>query len=333
MSISGVSIALRNDPSIPQSTRERVQAEALRQGYQRNPLVSAFCANRRPRDSIKLTTLAYLQHNVPKSSKDPHSTNWQFYEGALAGAEALGYRIDAFDPVAQGIDYNRLDDILFARGIRGLLIGSPFPTDARIDLKWERYTVVSIGQGLTQPEIHNVSIDNFETVIGVFKTLHQMGYCRPGMVLDDTFDGRVSYHWSAAYHSYTNRAKSGSKPSLFYQRVKQLDHQAIADWVREAKVDVVLGHRADLIPGLKACGLKIPEEVGFVTMQGNHLDSGIASIQRNARVIGQTAVELLVDELHRNQRGIPALAKRIRVLGSLLPAPSLPNRSINHGRT
>tara|TARA_R100000027_G_scaffold61057_1_gene52180 strand:+ start:13390 stop:14433 length:1044 start_codon:yes stop_codon:yes gene_type:complete len=326
MSISGVSIALRNDPSIPVTTREKVQNEARRQGYQRNPLVAAFCANRHPSNYKKLTSLAYLQYGVDKAAKDPHSTNRKFFEGAQAGALALGYTVDAFDPVEMGIDYQRLDGILYARGIRGLLLGSPFPPDATIRLNWERYTAVSIGQGLASPEIHNISEDNFETIIAVFNGLHKMGYRRPGLILDDHFDQRVNHHWSAAFHSFAHQMGEQSNPSLLYQRVKELDLDAIVDWARKQKVDVILGHRADLIPGLQERGLNIPGEIGFATMQGDHLDSGIASVQRNALSIGKYAVELLVDELHRNQRGIPEQAKRLRILGSLLTAPSLPPR-------
>ncbi|WP_269536905.1 LacI family DNA-binding transcriptional regulator [Cerasicoccus fimbriatus] len=325
MSVSGVSIALRNDPSIPQHTRDRVQREAARQGYRRNPLVSAFCANRRPRETNKLTTLAYLRYGATKFAKDPHSTNKQFFEGAVAGAEALGYQVDVFDPVNQGIDMQRLDDILYARGIRGLLIGSPFPPSDCMNLRWERYAVVSLGQGMVGPEIHNVSSDNFETLVRVFHSLERMGYSRPGMILDDAFDARVNHHWSAACHSLREQ-RGDAFPSVLYQRVKELDYEAIVDWANRKQVDVIMGNRHDLIPGLRQRGLKIPEEIGFVAMQGVHLDSRIASVQRNARKIGEIAAELLVDELHRNQRGIPELAKRVRVLGGLAPAASLPER-------
>ena len=45
VSVSTVSLALRNRPQIPAATRERLQAAAKALYYQPNPLVSAYQAN------------------------------------------------------------------------------------------------------------------------------------------------------------------------------------------------------------------------------------------------------------------------------------------------
>ena len=42
VSKSAVSLALRNDPRIPESTRKRIQTVADKMGYRRNPVVDSL---------------------------------------------------------------------------------------------------------------------------------------------------------------------------------------------------------------------------------------------------------------------------------------------------
>ena len=42
VSKSAVSLALRNDPRIPESTRQRIQTIAREMGYRRNPVVDSL---------------------------------------------------------------------------------------------------------------------------------------------------------------------------------------------------------------------------------------------------------------------------------------------------
>ncbi|MDF3128536.1 LacI family DNA-binding transcriptional regulator [Kiritimatiellaeota bacterium B1221] len=333
MSVSGVSIALRNDPSIPESTCQRVQAEAERQGYRRNPLVSAFCANRRPRDNAGLTTLAYVWQQAPI---DPRSAIHRFYQGAMERAAELNYQLEAFDPADAGLGHERLDNILYARGIRGILLAPPFPADGKVTFRWERYAVVSIGRDIRQPVVHNISLDGFASMTGVFQDLRRLGFRCPGLVLDREFDRRLNYVVSSAYQAFVHHVEDPGEARLLYDEGPGLAPERVAAWVKKTGVDVVIGHRAGLMPGLQALGLNIPEDIGFMTLQGNYLDEGIASIQRNARRIGRTAVEMLVDELQRNETGIPVLPKRVRLLGTLAPAASLGRRgpvSLNIGKS
>src|SRR5512145_702370 len=56
-----VSLALRNHPRIPRSTRERIQTIARELGYRPNPMVHALMAEVRARRPVtSATTLAFI---------------------------------------------------------------------------------------------------------------------------------------------------------------------------------------------------------------------------------------------------------------------------------
>ena len=60
LSRSAVSLALRNHPSIPEATRERVRQAAAELGYRRNPLVAALMMQLRQPRHRATATLALI---------------------------------------------------------------------------------------------------------------------------------------------------------------------------------------------------------------------------------------------------------------------------------
>src|SRR5690606_24556736 len=99
-----VSLALRDAPSIPETTRHRIKAAATRLGYRMNPLVSAHCAYvRTARQSKATSVLGYLTNWA--SSAQPASTlvNQRCLAGMHAKAKELGYRVDQFQLLEQGL--------------------------------------------------------------------------------------------------------------------------------------------------------------------------------------------------------------------------------------
>src|SRR5277367_6384223 len=122
-----VSRALRNDSRIPEATRLRVVRTAARLRYRPNPLVSALIALRRARHPARTpTTLAFVIHTYGKRRHYmPHQyTHMAHLAGARAAAEEQGYRIEAFSFNLPEMTERRFDEILYARSIPAVIIGS-----------------------------------------------------------------------------------------------------------------------------------------------------------------------------------------------------------------
>ena len=154
LSRSGVSRALRNDPSIPLSTCRRVQRTAKRLGFVLDRDVArAFQAVRRASSSRVHGTLGFIDA-FPTGSRwrqQPRTYATRIYAGAAERAAELGYRLEVFSLAEPGMTARRLQSILDARGVAGLLI-PPLPEDVHtLPINWDKYTCVALSHSWPSP--------------------------------------------------------------------------------------------------------------------------------------------------------------------------------------
>ena len=146
-----VSLALRNRPGMSKVTREKIKKKAKEMGYVPDPFLGRLNAYRRTASERPAhAMLAWI--NLWKNQKAYYvnPTYSQYREGAESRAKELGYRIEEFCPLSGEITQKRLNGILEARGINGLIL-PPVPRDLRpISLNWEKFCVVRIGYTLEQ---------------------------------------------------------------------------------------------------------------------------------------------------------------------------------------
>src|SRR4051812_30070874 len=92
-----VSLALRNDPRLPEATRARLQEIATRVGYAPDPMLSALNSYRaskgRAKTAIVIAFIANFRDRRELAASYPHRL---LFEGARARAEVMGYRLEAF---------------------------------------------------------------------------------------------------------------------------------------------------------------------------------------------------------------------------------------------
>src|SRR5208282_2052451 len=95
--VTTVSLALRDHPSLPMRTRERLQRLARQMGYVPDPALSALVAYRhgsRPRKDQP--TLAYVTHWDSALGWKESPAHRDFHEGATAKACGIGYQLEHF---------------------------------------------------------------------------------------------------------------------------------------------------------------------------------------------------------------------------------------------
>lgn len=92
-----VSLSLRNHPSIPISTRERIRRLAEQLGYRPNVLISALMSQVRLKvRNSSLEVIAFLTGGASANDWQEHSASVGFYEGAQHRAQELGMRVEPF---------------------------------------------------------------------------------------------------------------------------------------------------------------------------------------------------------------------------------------------
>ena len=69
----------------------------------------------------------------------------------------FGYKLEHFWLVEPGLTPERFGDLLATRSINGLIIGRPPPRLHTMDLRWSRFSTVTLGLTLGNPRLHSVT--------------------------------------------------------------------------------------------------------------------------------------------------------------------------------
>src|SRR5688572_1520383 len=126
--ITTISLALRDHPSIPESTRSQIREIAHRIGYQKNPVYHAL-SRFRQQGSIcaPAPRIAYLENLgfAPDAPRWPHMA--AILRGAQQQAELLGYQLDPLAVGEDDHDSRSLTSYLREHDITGIVIGTFSP--------------------------------------------------------------------------------------------------------------------------------------------------------------------------------------------------------------
>jgi LacI family transcriptional regulator len=311
---STVSLALRNHPRISAEVRDKVKAAAERLGYTPDPVLSALNAYRVAHYSRGgASVLAYLTGLPKREEHREHYTPRSYWEGATARAEQLGYKLEHFWLREPGYTDERWSQILFARGIRGVLLAS-FPGDQpSLALEWEKFCAVRISQSPHYPPVHTISHNQMQVVRLALQTVRARGYQRPGLVLYPLSDERSSQLWSAGYLVEQQQlAPENRIPALQNAWSKA----AVSAWLRTHRPDVVLCNVNHLLVWLGELGIRVPDDLGFVDLNLQGTKTKFAGVFQNHHALAATAVDRLVSLLHTDVRGVPPLEDLTLVSGT-----------------
>jgi LacI family transcriptional regulator/LacI family fructose operon transcriptional repressor len=317
-----VSRALRDDRRLPVATRERIQRVARDAGYRANPLVSALVALRRARHPPRYqATLAFVAIRTLGDAGERH------FSAAQATAEQLGYKLDLFIIGQSGLTADRLDQVLTARGIHGIVIASLPDAHSAFPLSWDRYCTVAIEYTFSSPGFDRVVHDSYRGMRAIMEECRRRQIRRVGLTLSTAGNERTEELNSAAFwiEQKTGRFFAPIPPLIQFA----WDAAAFTRWFERHRVNAVVTSNAllgEVTAWCKARRLRVGSDVQLINVNvlaGERI-SGI--IQHHA-AIGAAAVRLVIDKLNRNDRGIPAVRYTTLAPGSwhegisLRPAP------------
>lgn len=317
VSVSTVSRALRNDPCISQARREAIQSRAQQLGYRPNPLVSALMAQVRPRRHAHHPVAIAILQCYPRNQT---SFSEYYEQGIRERAEMFGYRIEPLfldDLSSLG---RRLDRVLDARGIRGLIV-LPVPAGVVLDaFSYERLAASTVDPSLKRPHLHRASSDYFQGMTTALERLTTMGYKRIGFVIAATEAVRIGDLWLGAYLRW--QLTLPPKQRLAVHMPRQNTRQAFTEWLRREKPDALVSNEPPyLLEWLAAAGVSIPHDIAYACLGGQH-DGLTAGIDQHEVQVGWTAFDLVVSQLNRNEYGLPTVPQMVLVEGVWVDGPT-----------
>ncbi len=307
--VTTVSLALRDHPSIPPSTRARIRSVAKEFGYQRDPLLDAlnFHRARRSKHARSLGS-AFVVHAGTTRLFSGNHYQPLVYAGAKAAAEARGHTLDIF-VIGQGhLAPARLNTILNARGISTVLL-STFEIDIeQLDLDWDHFCAVKIECLHLKPHLDAVSSDQLQVARLAMRRLRELGYRRIGLATarEDQTRLEESFGMGVLVEQASLPEAECVPPLIFSLAQVPLLPRLIPEWMRAHQVDVIISNWNELLDTFATAGLRLPDDVAFASLDIPPSLPHLAGIVQNHRLVGQRAMEQLAIMADAYQRGVPA---------------------------
>ena len=316
LAVATVSYALRNNPKIPAATIARVHAVAERMGYRPNPRVAALMAHiRRARTVATGERIAFIWLARPTHYLRTH-------EGAKDRAEQLGYELEDFTLRDHGLNPGRLERILRARRITGIVLS---PLDAgessfALDWDWSRFSPAIIGNAVCTPELHHAGHHHFGGMRLALQKLVVRGRRRIAAIIESEVNERARRAWSAAFLEHHPSRASARR---WLRAIDAVDTRDLRRWLTTMKPEALVTTR-DMLRRLEAASLNVSREIPeIVLLNWTPAMREFSGIDQCEEVIAAHAVDLVVGQLHRNECGAPEHVKMLLFPGKWVDAAAV----------
>jgi len=319
VSVTAVSLALRNHPKISAATAQRVKRVAAALRYRPDPQVAKLMHHLRTRRKPGFqSTICALSTIVP--GKESLYVK-RVLAAARARAESFGYEFNLVYLEDDDVRRPDLQRMLRTRGVEGILL-APMSTPrsfARL-VDWNQFSVVATTYGVLAPDFHRVVPNQFASMLLICSQLARRGYRRIGLVIPAEHDLRVRHGFSAA--AVWQGALGGT------EFVKPLIHpgvlpKGVHPWFTRERPDAIVAPgAADCYAIAEQVGLRIPGPVGFALTDCAEAPL-FSGIDERPNEIGVSAIELLNAKIQTGEKGIPSVPLVTMVEGSWVDGKSV----------
>jgi DNA-binding LacI/PurR family transcriptional regulator len=190
-----------------------------------------------------------------------------------------------------------------------------------LPLPWDDYPYATIGRSLTHPVIHYTMSHFQHGTERVLEELIHRGYRRIGYVEDTYMDQRQDHTAVMVIEHYLRTIpKKNRMDPVIFEGVK-FDH--LRHWLTTKRPDVVISGSTRIYEMIRDTGVRIPEELGFTTLSWKKQYPECCGIRQRSADLASGAVDLVVAQIHRNERGIPPHAKAMLLEGDWVEGRTL----------
>lgn len=321
-----ISKALRGSPLVNAKTAERIRSAAAAAGYRYNPIAGMIMSEmRRPQGKSHRGVLAILE--LEEADRPDYSG--KFHEALRAGASRraveLDFRAERFIVGPRNLPQRRVDQILQSRAIRGVLLLPTWGSPDYLKLNWSSYSGVYLDYHIERPPISCVCCDHFRSMMLALGRLIELGYKRPGLVLSALHDQRLQHRWAGAFLAFRQQYLAASPvPPLIAEPITQA---GFTRWFRRHRPDVVLAHSEHAMEWMQLSGAKIPATHGFFCLNLLNTTQACAGLDQHPELIGQTATDMVVAQIYRNEFGVPRTYSLTTIPAECVAGPTIRRRN------
>ena len=234
-----------------------------------------------------------------------------YFKGIHARADQLGFKVLELWLYEPGMTLQKAQQYLEFHNVRGIVILPEYYHEIPEELAplvAKNYCAVVGSLPINLP-VHFAANDDFATAVTATRRALALGYSRPGFAVLRKIDELISRRYSGAFRSVqSDLAEASQIPVCF---LDQFDKKQFLPWYRKYRPDVIITHnrRIAVEEWLKPLGLKVPEDCGWISLDVAPGDQQVAGMDPRSEFVGSAALDLVIEQMQREETGIPAFQK------------------------
>jgi DNA-binding LacI/PurR family transcriptional regulator len=311
-----VSLALRDNPRISTTTRDRIKRLAAELGYHPDPELSRLMNHLRGSRIVPGKIGVALIDFYPTAGFIENVYNAKIRSGAERRADELGFSITTMHAADYKLSLPNLLKVIRARGLEGALImPSVVPLELDPAVNWNGISVVATSKSILAPRFHCVLPNQFGNAMRLLETLQGQSQQRICAVFDELFDERTGHNFTAA----VNWRPAGRSTLIVPQAASPLDRaELVAGWLAEQRPDAVFAQSDAVVAGIPRLRRVRPRLNFQVISLGEHNSAGFSYLDERADLVGAGAIDLLGGMMYYHETGIPAHPRTTLLDGKLV---------------
>lgn len=326
VSIMTVSRVLRGAPKVAAAKRELILKEAKRLDYQPDPHLARMMQMVRGKKETRVrAVIAVIREDVPQDGLLSSSYQYVPIEPIRSRAHGHGYAVEEFWLGRDGLTPKRLQKILHARGIEGVIV-SPQSTQLPCSkLDYSSFAAVAFGNAMSTPALHMCAGN---MTLGIHMAAEQLaarGYRRIGVAVTKWIVNRSQFGYSGGLFHWQHGLPPEDRVPLLLFPSNDISrgYDAFAKWMREHRPDALITFDTHVPGWLKRLGLRVPEDIGFAVHDWTPKMSGFAGIYQRRDHLAAAAVDLIVTQLSQHEHGVPDVPRQIMIPPQWMDGPSV----------
>ncbi len=322
-----VSLGLRGSRRISEEMRAKIARVADELGYKPNPMVSALMV------SLRAKRRTGSSYNLCFLTAFPTRDGWRsipvfprYHAGARARAAELGYGLEEHWMGEAAHSGARMSTILETRGIPGVLI-APLPEHGhRLGLDWSRFSTVALGWSFNEVPTHHIANSGFHSINTALAACRDRGFTRIGFAIPQIVDDKTEHIWLSTYLGFLARHPKLKKLAPLV--IDEFEREPFLAWHERQRPEVIVTTHVPILAWLKQAGVRVPQDVAYVYLDYTPERGDFAGINQQPEKVGAAAVDLLVEQINQNRRGIPETPKSVLIEGVWRDGPTCPRAAI-----
>ena len=314
-----VSLALRDNPRISATTRDRVKRLAGELGYHPDPelsrLMNHLRVSRTARGRIGVAVIDFY----PTADHPENPYNQAVRRGATRRADELGFGFTSFHIADYRRNLSKLLKVVRARGIEGaILMPAVTPIELDRSASWQGLSVIATSKSIFNPQFHTAIPNQFGNMMRFLETMRTQGRRRICAVFDELFDERTTHNFTAALRWSGQGDRMLVVPQALAPDAKRA---LVTKWFARHEPDVMFAQCDAAVPAATRFQAQHPGQKFEVVGLGAHNSGGFAYIDERADLIGTAAIDLLAGMMHYHESGIPEHPRTTLIDGRLVFPP------------